>query len=221
MSKKAHDKARSVDRVAARNMSTVRDRCTHKTRWTIFKFSDEDGLIEKLLKKGFTQEHIANLFPHRLLGISRFIGHPNAKGNLCLNTGIQGFEKLIAGLSSPPNAWSNTYAYLGVGDSTTAAAATQTDLQASSNYTYVAMASGYPSQSSQTLSWQASFSSAVANYAWNEFVVTNASSKGSGVVLNRLVSSQGTKTSGQTWKKLLSPLYMGLDCKHNLVINCA
>ncbi len=199
MSKTANDRARSIDRISAKNMTRLSDRCTHKTRWTIFKFSDEDGLVEKLLKKGLSQETIANLFPHRLLGISRFMGHPNAKGNLCLNTGIQGFEKLIAGLSSPPNAWSNTYAYLGVGDSTTAAAATQTDLQASTNYTYVAMASGYPSQSSQTLSWQASFGSSSANYAWNEFVVTNASSKGSGVVLNRLVSSQGTKTSGQTW----------------------
>jgi len=199
MSKTANDKTRSVDRVTTRNKPTVHDRCTHKTRWAIFKFWDEDGLVERMLKQGFTQEHVANLFPHRLLEISRFMGHPNAKGNLCLNTGIQGFEKMIAGLSSPPNAWSNTYAYLGVGDSTTAAVATQTDLQASTNYTYVGMQSGYPSQSSQTLSWQSSFGSSSANYAWNEFVISNASSKGSGTCINRLVSSQGTKTSGQTW----------------------
>ena len=51
MSKTANDKARSVDRVTTRNISTVRDRCTHKTRWAIFKFRDEDGLVEKLLKK--------------------------------------------------------------------------------------------------------------------------------------------------------------------------
>ena len=204
MSKTANDQARSVDRVSTKNILDLSDRCKHKTRWTIFKFWDEDGLVEKCLNKAYRRKHVANLFPHRLLEISRFMGHPNAKGNLCLNTGIQGFEKLIAGLSSPPNAWSNTYAYLGVGDSTTAAAATQTDLQASTNYTYVAMASGYPSQSSQTLSWQASFGSSSANYAWNEFVVTNASSKGSGVVLNRLVSSQGTKTSGQTWVLTIS-----------------
>ena len=196
---KANDKAQSIDRVTTKNVARLSDRCAHKTRWTIFKFWDEDGLVEKMLKRGLTQEHIANLFPHRLLGISRFTGHPNAKGNLCLNSGNQGFEKLIAGLSSPPTAWNNASAYLGVGDSSTAAAATQTDLQASTNYTYVGMQSSYPSLSGQTLSWQASFGSSSANYAWNEFVVSNASTKGSGVCLNRLVSSQGTKTSGQTW----------------------
>lgn len=199
MFKVNYDKANGADRVATRNMVRLSDRASHKTRWVIFKFADEDGLIEKLLKKGLSQETLANIFPHRLLGISRFEGHPNAKGNLCLNTGIQGFEKLIAGLSSPPNAWDNAHAYLGVGDSTTAAVATQTDLQAATNYAYVGMVGGYPSQASQTLSWQASFGSGVANYAWNEFVVTNASTKGSGVCLNRLVSAQGTKTSGQTW----------------------
>ncbi len=201
---KANDKARSNDYVTAKNVAQVRDRCTHRTRWTIFKFWDEDGLVERMLKGGFKQEHIANLFPHRLLGIARFTGHPNAKGNICLNTGIQGFEKLIAGLSSPPAAWNNANAYLGVGDSSTAAAATQTDLQASTNYTYVGMQSSYPSLSGQTLSWQASFGSSSANYAWNEFVVSNASTKGSGVCLNRLVSFQGTKTSGQTWALTLS-----------------
>jgi hypothetical protein len=42
------------------------------------------------------------------------------------------------------------------------------------------------------------FGSADANYAWQEFTVANASS-GTGKNLNRKVSNQGTKASGQTW----------------------
>ncbi len=193
------DKIRSIESVCMRRLLALNDSAKHQTRYTIYKFKDEDGQVEALLKKGVTQETIAELFPQRLIEIARFKGPSWHPGNLCLNTGIQGFEKLIAGLSSPPTAWNAANAYLGVGDSSTAAAATQTDLQASTNYTYVGMQSSYPSLSGQTLSWQASFGSSSANYAWNEFVVSNASTKGSGVCLNRLVSSQGTKTSGQTW----------------------
>jgi hypothetical protein len=198
------DKLRGVESVFARRILALNDGAKHQTRFTIYKFRDEDGKVEALLKKGVTQETIAALMPERLLDIARFKGPAWHPGNLCLNTGIQGFEKLIAGLSSPPTAWDNTHAYLGVGDSSTTAAATQTDLQASTNYAYVGMQTSYPSLATQTLSWQASFGSAVANYAWNEFVVTNASTKGSGTCLNRLVSSQGTKTSGQTWVLTLS-----------------
>ncbi len=193
------DKLRSFERIFSVRSLLLGDVAGHKTRWTIYKFKDEDGKVKQLLDAGVTQETVAATMPERLIGISRFHGPSWAKGNVCLNSGIQGFEKLIAGLSSPPTAWNNASAYLGVGDSSTGATAAQTDLQGATNVAYVGMQGGYPSQASQTVSWQASFGSAVANYAWNEFVISNASSKGSGVCLNRLVSSQGTKTSGQTW----------------------
>ena len=94
-----------------------------------------------MLKKGITQEAIAELFPQRLIEIARFKGPAWHPGNLCLNSGIQGFEKLIAGLSSPPNAWSNAYAYLGVGDSSQRRQQRHKQiLQASTNYTYVGIA---------------------------------------------------------------------------------
>lgn len=198
------DKLRGVESICMRRLLFLNDGAKHCTRYTIHKFNDADGQIDALMKKGISLETILALFPQKLIEINKFKGPAWHPGNLCLNSGIQGFEKMLAGLNSPPNAWSNTYAYLGVGDSTTAAAATQTDLQASTNYTYVAMSASYPSLSSQTLSWQASFGSSSANYAWNEFVISNASSKGSGVCLNRLVSSQGTKTSGQTWVLTIS-----------------
>lgn len=197
--KTAKDRIKSYDISSMFRSLLLKDEATHRTRWTIHRLQDEDGKMDAMMKAGVSLETIISLFPHRLISISSFKAPSWVKGNLCLNTGIQGFEKLLGGLSSPPTAWNNANAYIGVGDSSTAAAATQTDLQAASNRAYVGMQASYPSQSGQTMSWQASFGSAVANYAWNEMVISNASTYGSGVCLNRIVSAQGTKTSGQTW----------------------
>ena len=96
--------------------------------------------------------------------------------NLGLNEGLQAALDLIFGTGSP-TAFNAANAYLGVGDSSAAEAATQTDLQASTNKTYKAMASTYPSRSAQTVTLQAVFGSADANYAWNEFTVANPSAR--------------------------------------------
>ena len=93
---------------------------------------------------------------------------------------------------------SNANAHLGVGDSTTAFAATQTDLQASSNKLRKAMDSSYPTRSSGTLTFRSTFNTSEANFAWNEWGVFNASS--SGTMIGRKVESLGSKTSSQTWQ---------------------
>jgi len=172
-------------------MLRVADGMEHKTTWRITKFDDPSGIINKLVKSGCNIEVLKEAFA------DCFIGEALFEGNICLNSGIQGFENIISGISSPTK-WDNGNARLGVGDSNTAENASQTDLQASTNKAYVSMVSGYPSRSNQTLSWQSSFDGNTANYAWNEFVVTNNAGTG-GVCLNRKVSAQGTKTSGQTW----------------------
>jgi len=86
-------------------------------------------------------------------------------------------------------------ATIGVGDSATAAVATQTDLQAAVNKTYKAMEAGYPTSTIQKATFKSSFGSADANYAWQEWVVKQATSL---VCLNRKVESLGTKSTG-TW----------------------
>lgn len=98
----------------------------------------------------------------------------------------------------------NANAYLGVGDSSTAAAATQTDLQAATNKSRKAMQATYPSHTDGTtlashtqIVFKSSWDTASGNYAWNEFGTFNASS--SGRMLNRKVVSLGTKTSADTW----------------------
>jgi hypothetical protein len=115
------------------------------------------------------------------------------EGNLLLNSGIDEMWDLIVGDSA--NHFSNASAQIGVGDSTTPAAATQTDLQASTNKTYKGMESGYPTSTTQKATFKSSFGDSEANYAWNEWVVKQATS---GKCLNRKVESLGTKASG-TW----------------------
>ncbi|HQP30147.1 MAG TPA: hypothetical protein PLB81_02390, partial [Deltaproteobacteria bacterium] len=118
-------------------------------------------------------------------------------GNLLLNEGIGALLDLLCGLGSP-TAFSNANARIGVGDSSTAAAATQTGLQATTNKVYKGMEATYPSRSNQTVTFRAVFGSAEANFSWNEFTVVNGANDDA-VNLNRLVSAQGTKASGQTW----------------------
>ena len=114
-----------------------------------------------------------------------------------LNEGLQELIDVICGLGSP-TIWDNSNARLGVGDSNVAADPSQTGLQAASNKTYKAMDATYPQRSDQTAEWRATFGSADANYAWEEYTVVNAASD-TGKNLNRKVSSKGTKSSGETW----------------------
>lgn len=114
-------------------------------------------------------------------------------GNCLLNTGIDEMWDLIVGDSA--NHFNNTGAQIGVGDSNTAAAATQTDLQAATNKTYKGMDSGYPTSTTQKATFKASFGASEANYTWNEWVVRQSTSV---KCLNRRVDSMGTK-SGGTW----------------------
>lgn len=88
--------------------------------------------------------------------------------------------------------------YIGVGDSSTAFAATQTDLVASTNKLRKAMESAYPTRSTNVLTFRSLFGTSEANFAWNEWGVFNAAA--SGTLLNRKVESLGTKTSAQSWQ---------------------
>ena len=120
------------------------------------------------------------------------------EGNLLLNEGITEFLALIAGTGG--TAFSNANAKLGVGDSTTAAAATQTALQAATNKLYKAMETSYPSVSGQAIAFRSVFGTSEANFAWEEFSVMNGADETTAKNLNRKVSAQGTKASGQTWQ---------------------
>ena len=93
--------------------------------------------------------------------------------------------------------FNNANARLGVGDSTTAFAATQTDLQAATNVLRKAMDATYPTRATNVLTFKATFATGDANFAWQEWGVFNAGT--GGTMMNRKVESLGTKTSSQSW----------------------
>lgn len=110
-------------------------------------------------------------------------------------TGLTLICQMINGEAA--TAYNNANAFLGVGDSTTAFAATQTDLQAATNKLRKAMDASFPSRSANVLTYEATFGTADANFVWNEVGLFNAST--AGTMLDRVVVSLGTKTSSATW----------------------
>lgn len=149
------------------------DQAAYHTHWTIRKYQDDAA---------FAQDA-----PFDVSEID---------GNLLLNEGIAVFLNLLTGAAG--TAFNNANTFLGVGDSATAAAATQTGLQAATNKAYVACAASYPQIAAQTVTWRGVFDGNTANFAWQELTVANGNSDAA-VNLNRKVSAQGTKASGQTW----------------------
>jgi len=119
------------------------------------------------------------------------------EGNCLLNLGIDEMWDLVTGaVSGATHIFDNTAAKIGVGDSSTAAVATQTGLQAATNKLLKGMEAGYPTSTTQKATFKASFGSSDANYAWEEWVVQHTNE--SGKCLNRKVESLGTKSTG-TW----------------------
>jgi len=127
------------------------------------------------------------------------------EGNLLVYGGADVLWQGLIGSLSTAQHFDNGNALIGVGNSTVAAAATQTGLQASSgNRWYGAMSTGYPSHSTGTgstsnadVSFRAVASTADANFAWQEWGIFNSTSGGR--MLNRRVESLGTKTASATW----------------------
>lgn len=136
--------------------------------------------------------------------------------NILLNAGITALWNIFFGNTSAANTagsaaganavFNNAQARIGIGDSSTAAAATQTDLQAATNKYWQVMDATFPSVSGQGISFKATIGSGNANFAWNEWGCDNcggsnatSTTRSGGSMLNRAVSAQGTKAVGQTW----------------------
>jgi hypothetical protein len=120
------------------------------------------------------------------------------EGNLLTNAGMNRIWELVCGDAVDDLA---TAPVLIVG--TGSGAATVNDVEGTfTSGVKVAVDGSYPTfGTDQKATWMASFDGSTANQAWNEFgLLTKASS---GVLINRKVSSQGTKISGQTWELTL------------------
>lgn len=148
------------------------------------------------------------------LELERLVGKPDeiveVPGNVLLNEGIQRLLDLL--IAAGGVAYNNANAFIGVGDTATAAAATDTELLATQNAAnrfYKAMVASYPqrpgSNGAQSVDWRSDFTSTEANFIWNEWTIAAGATTASGsgflvgtTNLNRKVQSLGTKTTG-TW----------------------
>lgn len=104
-------------------------------------------------------------------------------------------------------AFSNANAYIGVGISTAAFAATQTDLQGATK-TRKAMDATYPTVAANVITFRSTFGTADANHAWQEFGVFNAAT--GGTMMNRTVADNGTKAATET-KVFTVQITMGIS----------
>lgn len=170
---------------------SAKDKIGWNANWHIDKFRDSTGDISKALQAGLSTTEALDRFA------ADFIATEEFPFNLALNEGLGELIDLICGLGSPTK-WDYTNARLGVGDSNTAADATQTGLQASTNKAYKAMDASWPQRTNQTAEWRATFGASEANFAWEEYTVVNAADD-TGKNLNRKTASKGTKEANETW----------------------
>lgn len=150
----------------------VTDRIGWKAQWDIDRFENEGALAAW---KPYSHSHI--------------------DGNLGLNEGIEEALNLIIG-DAGATPFDNANAYLGVGTSDTAAGATDTGLLAGP--VYVAMDLTYPQVSGTSVVFRSTFDGTTANQSWQEFTVANGVDDDA-TNLNRKVSDQSAKVSGQIW----------------------
>lgn len=127
-------------------------------------------------------------------------------GNLLTTAGLNLITSLIIGAGG--QAATNTAARIGTGNSSTAAAVGQTDLQAAAgaaNRWFQVMDATYPTQANGVITFRSTFASADGNYTWSEWGVdigtptVTSSAVVNALLLNRKVEALGTKASGSSW----------------------
>lgn len=141
----------------------------------------------------------ADVTANKPFDVSEFEGNGILdNGGLMMWNAITGKAALVSKFDT---AGAGGSAALGVGNGTTAFSAAQTGLVGASTK-FVACDS--VSLSTRVATFVSTFGSADANFAWEEFAVANTTNNAtttSGVTgrINRMLSAQGTKASGQTW----------------------
>ena len=163
-----------------------------RTRTTLRKFEGDIDEYRRLHGREFGER----LF----LEGRRPVEERVVEGNLALEEGILALFNLLTGEAE--TAFSNANAYIGVGDSSTAAADDQTGLQAAVNKFYQPMDVSYPivgAAADKKVTFRSTFGSSDGNFAWEEWTVASGDSDAADN-LNRKVESLGTKSEGSSWQ---------------------
>jgi hypothetical protein len=111
-----------------------------------------------------------------------------------LTTGITELWNIFIGAVTTPASGSRLQ--IGIGDSSTAFAASQTGLLATTNIYYQTVDSGYPTVAGAVLTAQASIGMTNAIFTWNEMGIKNSTT---GTTYDRVVANQGTKAGTNVW----------------------
>lgn len=149
-------------------------------------------------KEGETEQDV--LFRMGYEGPDEVVEHD---GNVGCNAGIQRILDLAIGAGG--QAFDNTHCRIGVGDGTTAVAATDTDLSAaagSSHRWFQLMDATYPSRSGQVLTFKITVSGSDANFVWQEFGIDGGTANSTTVatpLLDHALATLGTKMPGAIW----------------------
>lgn len=123
-------------------------------------------------------------------------------GNLLLIEGISEFMKVACGLGGAIP-FSNANAYIGVGDGTTAADASQTGLLGTSK-TYAPMDATFPQVTNNTMTFRATFGPTAGNHNWREFTVANGNSDSAKNLNRKVEAALRSKVDPDTWVVQLS-----------------
>ena len=107
--------------------------------------------------------------------------------------GIKFLSQAAIGQGVPFN---TANAHIGVGDGAAAFDTGQTDLQGT-NKLRKGMDATYPTIDAPVVTFRTTVNPSEANFQWNEWGIFNAAT--GGVMLNRVVETNGVKQDNQTW----------------------
>lgn len=177
-----------------------RDDRTWQVKVEVKKFHAEDEILE-VQRYGFCKLRRRKVTAIRPGAVPYEV--VTAPHNLLVNVGIDRIlDQLIGATTSPYNAANSR---IGVGDDTTAATASQTDLQAGAGSTHrqFKLVSSGPTRASEIVTWIATFGTAEGNFHWQEWCIDKGTADGTTIttpMMNRKVVDLGTKTSAAAWQ---------------------
>jgi hypothetical protein len=197
------DALRAAEGARASGLMDALEAGLSKTVWVCEQWSEEACVFAR---KRLGLDARAEVGSHLLRALVPVEMRYEVHGNLMLNEGLTRLRDLL--IVAGGTGYNNANSYVGVGDTLTAEAATQTELQATAaaaNRFYKIVNAGSPTSGTNAASWAADFTTSEANFVWNEWTIASGATGASGAGfltgttnLNRKVQALGTKATG-TW----------------------
>lgn len=198
-----NDFGHATDGISVSVRSALEESGIGTTRWTVQRWDEEQTAWAE------RQVRLLNLAVPVDDGLFRYLGIApysvtEVVGNLITNAGWTRMMNLFTNQGAT-QAFDATHCRIGVGNSNTAEAYTDTDLGAAAGSAnrWFQLVSGAGTLGTRTLSFSATFGTSDGNFAWNEFGLDQGTASGNTVTAilfnHKAGIAQGTKASGQTW----------------------